>query len=89
MESITLPFSDVGLGAVIEMQKGDILGHEFCGKIDSVGPAVKNLKPGQRVVCSFQIACGSCMWGLQLSWQLQQGPEQPKQIWCDWHGWEC
>jgi len=49
-------------GAVIELQKGDILGHEFCGKVDKVGPAVKNLKPGQRVVCSFQIACGSCMY---------------------------
>ena len=53
-------------GAVIEMQKGDILGHEFCGKIDSVGPAIKNLKPGQRVVCSFQIACGSCMYCKRL-----------------------
>ena len=49
-------------GAVIELQKGDILGHEFCGKVDKVGPAVKNLQPGQRVVCSFQIACGSCMY---------------------------
>jgi len=49
-------------GAVIELQKGDILGHEFCGKVESVGPAVKNLKPGERVVCSFQIACGQCMY---------------------------
>ena len=49
-------------GAVIELQKGDILGHEFCGKVDSVGPGVKNLKPGDRVVASFQIACGECMY---------------------------
>lgn len=49
-------------GTVIELQKGDILGHEFCGKVDSVGPAVKNLKPGDRVVASFQIACGECMY---------------------------
>ncbi|KAL9114776.1 MAG: hypothetical protein Q9227_001456 [Pyrenula ochraceoflavens] len=49
-------------GAVVELQKGDILGHEFCGKVDSVGPNVKNLKPGQRVVCSFQIACGQCQY---------------------------
>ena len=42
------------------MQKGDILGHEFCGTVDSVGDAVTNLKPGQRVVASFQIACGEC-----------------------------
>lgn len=44
------------------MQKGDILGHEFCGHVDQVGSAVKNLKPGDRVVCSFQIACGQCMY---------------------------
>jgi threonine dehydrogenase-like Zn-dependent dehydrogenase len=42
------------------MQTGDVLGHEFCGVIESVGPGVKNLKPGQRVVASFQIACGEC-----------------------------
>jgi threonine dehydrogenase-like Zn-dependent dehydrogenase len=45
-------------GAVIQMAKGDILGHEFCGVVDSVGPAVKNIKVGRRYVASFQIACG-------------------------------
>ena len=40
------------------MAKGDILGHEFCGVVDSVGPAVKNIKTGGRYVASFQIACG-------------------------------
>ncbi|ETN44635.1 uncharacterized protein HMPREF1541_10305 [Cyphellophora europaea CBS 101466] len=49
-------------GTVVELQKGDILGHEFCGVVDSVGPAVKKVKAGDRVVCSFQIACGSCMY---------------------------
>ncbi len=43
------------------MQKGDILGHEFCGVVDSVGPAVKNVKKGDRVVASFQIACGEVL----------------------------
>ncbi|KAF7845641.1 hypothetical protein BT93_L1472 [Corymbia citriodora subsp. variegata] len=45
-------------GTVVELQKGDILGHEFCGIVDECGPAVKNLKKGDRVVASFQIACG-------------------------------
>ncbi|OAP64657.1 hypothetical protein AYL99_00629 [Fonsecaea erecta] len=49
-------------GVVVELQKGDILGHEFCGVVDSVGPKVSKVKPGDRVVCSFQIACGSCMY---------------------------
>jgi threonine dehydrogenase-like Zn-dependent dehydrogenase len=30
------------------------------GVVDRVGENVKNLKPGQRVVASFQIACGQC-----------------------------
>lgn len=40
------------------MQKGDILGHEFCGVVESFGPGVTNLKKGDRVVASFQITCG-------------------------------
>nr|POE79969.1 s-(hydroxymethyl)glutathione dehydrogenase [Quercus suber] len=47
-------------GSVVELEKGDILGHEFCGIVDQVGPGVKNVKPGDRVVASFQIACGDC-----------------------------
>lgn len=49
-------------GAIVELEKGDILGHEFCGVVDSVGPAISKVAPGDRVVCSFQIACGSCMY---------------------------
>jgi threonine dehydrogenase-like Zn-dependent dehydrogenase len=45
-------------GTVIQLNKGDILGHEFCGVVDQVGPAVKNIKVGKRYVASFQIACG-------------------------------
>jgi hypothetical protein len=45
-------------GSVVEMEKGDILGHEFCGIIDQVGSAITNHKVGDRVVASFQIACG-------------------------------
>ena len=60
----TICGSDLHLyhGAVVELQKGDILGHEFCGKVDSMGSAVKGLKVGDRVVASFQIACGECMY---------------------------
>jgi threonine dehydrogenase-like Zn-dependent dehydrogenase len=49
-------------GVVVELQKGDILGHEFCGVVDSVGSKISKVKPGDRVVCSFQIACGTCMY---------------------------
>lgn len=47
-------------GEMLQQKKGDILGHEFCGIIESVGRGVTNLCVGQRVVASFQIACGQC-----------------------------
>lgn len=43
------------------MEKGDICGHEFMGEVMEVGPAVKNLKVGDRVVVPFPIACGQCL----------------------------
>ncbi|KAL9115295.1 MAG: hypothetical protein Q9187_007328 [Circinaria calcarea] len=49
-------------GSVVQMQSGDILGHEFCGVVESFGPGVKNLQVGDRVVASFQIACGDCLY---------------------------
>lgn len=42
------------------MQKGDILGHEFMGEVVEVGPEVRNVKVGDRVVTAFPIACGVC-----------------------------
>src|SRR5437016_4838858 len=36
------------------------LGHEFMGIVEEVGPAVSNLKKGDRVVVPFSIACGQC-----------------------------
>jgi threonine dehydrogenase-like Zn-dependent dehydrogenase len=56
--------SDVHLlhGVILQLEKGDILGHEFCGVVDAVGPAVTHVKPGERVVNSFCIACGECKY---------------------------
>ncbi|WP_212844096.1 zinc-dependent alcohol dehydrogenase [Catellatospora sp. IY07-71] len=48
------------------MTEGDILGHEPMGIVEEVGPQVIRLKPGDRVVVPFQIACGGC-------WMCTQG----------------
>lgn len=60
----TICGSDLHLyhGVVPQMKKGDILGHEFCGKVESVGPGIRKLQPGDRVVASFHIACGNCYY---------------------------
>lgn len=42
------------------MEKGDIMGHEPMGIVEEVGSEVSHLKPGDRVVVSFNIACGKC-----------------------------
>lgn len=42
------------------MMKGDIMGHEPMGIVQAVGPSVKNVKVGDRVVVPFNIACGTC-----------------------------
>jgi len=47
-------------GFMPTMEKGDVLGHEPMGEVVEVGSAVTNLKPGDRVVVPFAIACGSC-----------------------------
>ncbi|KAJ7362776.1 chaperonin 10-like protein [Mycena albidolilacea] len=60
----TICESDLHLyhGEIIQQQEGDILGHEFMGVVDRVGSNVSNIHVGQRVVTSFQIACGECSY---------------------------
>jgi threonine dehydrogenase-like Zn-dependent dehydrogenase len=42
------------------LEEGDILGHEPMGIVEEVGPEVTQIKPGDRVVVPFNIACGRC-----------------------------
>ena len=37
-----------------------VLGHEFMGIVEEVGDEVRNLRPGDRVVVPFPVACGGC-----------------------------
>jgi threonine dehydrogenase-like Zn-dependent dehydrogenase len=56
--------SDVHLldGYMPTMKEGDILGHEFMGEVVELGPAVRNLRVGDRVVVPFTMACGECFF---------------------------
>lgn len=47
-------------GYVPTMKKGDILGHENMGFVVEVGPMVKKLKVGDKIVVPFDIGCGKC-----------------------------
>ena len=49
-------------GYMPTMKAGDVLGHEFMGEVVEVGPGNKKLKPGDRVVVPFNIACGDCFF---------------------------
>ncbi|WP_433973033.1 zinc-dependent alcohol dehydrogenase [Tunturiibacter lichenicola] len=57
-------------GLIPSMESGDILGHEFMGIVEEIGTEVKRLKPGDRVVIPFTIACGSCLFCKSDLWSL-------------------
>ncbi|KKK24077.1 hypothetical protein P175DRAFT_0524584 [Aspergillus ochraceoroseus IBT 24754] len=47
-------------GTLSELQIGDVLGHECCGIVESIGPDITKVEKGQRVMVSFPLACGNC-----------------------------
>jgi threonine dehydrogenase-like Zn-dependent dehydrogenase len=57
-------------GFIPSMLSGDILGHEFMGEVVDVGSSVRTLKPGDRVVVPFAIACGQCEPCMRGLWSL-------------------
>lgn len=54
--------SDLHLYEVLGMflDKGDVIGHEPMGIVEAVGEQVTHIRPGDRVVIPFNIACGHC-----------------------------
>lgn len=46
-------------GTLSGMKQGTILGHEGVGIVEELGPDVRNLRPGDRVVIPSTIACGT------------------------------
>jgi threonine dehydrogenase-like Zn-dependent dehydrogenase len=65
------------MGAYLD--EGDILGHEPMGIVREVGPEVRTLVAGDRVVVPFNISCGTCFMcdqGLQSQCETTQVREQ-------------
>lgn len=48
-------------GVIPGMRSGDVLGHEFMGRVVETGPR-STLSKGQRVVVPFTISCGGCFF---------------------------
>jgi threonine dehydrogenase-like Zn-dependent dehydrogenase len=57
-------------GYIPAMRAGDVLGHEFMGRIAEVGPAVTKHRVGDRVVVVSFIGCGKCWYCKQGLWSL-------------------
>jgi threonine dehydrogenase-like Zn-dependent dehydrogenase len=49
-------------GYIPTMRQGDVIGHEFMGVVEEVGPAVRKVKVGDRVVVPSFIVCGACWY---------------------------
>jgi threonine dehydrogenase-like Zn-dependent dehydrogenase len=47
-------------GLVPDTRVGSTFGHEFIGVVEETGPSVEKLKPGDKVLVPFNIACGTC-----------------------------
>jgi threonine dehydrogenase-like Zn-dependent dehydrogenase len=61
------------------MSRGDVLGHEPMGIVEEVGPGVRDLAVGDRVVIPFNISCGTCFMcrrGLQSQCETTQVHEK-------------
>ena len=49
-------------GSVPRARVGVTVGHELVGVVESVGPAVQNVRPGDRVAVNVETYCGRCFF---------------------------
>jgi threonine dehydrogenase-like Zn-dependent dehydrogenase len=68
-------------GFIPTMQPGDIIGHEFMGEVVEIGPEVKTLHKGDRVVVPFPISCGHCFFCQRDLWSLCDNSNPDTNAW--------
>jgi threonine dehydrogenase-like Zn-dependent dehydrogenase len=49
-------------GLIADTRVGHTFGHEFTGVVEELGPEVRTLQRGDRVVVPFNISCGGCYY---------------------------
>lgn len=61
VDAVTICGTDLHIlkGDVPEVTPGRILGHEAVGTVEEIGPAVRAIKPGDKVLVSCITACGN------------------------------
>jgi threonine dehydrogenase-like Zn-dependent dehydrogenase len=64
-------------GTMSGMRPGTILGHEGVGIVEEVGPNVRNLRVGDRVVIASTIGCGFCAY-CRAGYYAQCDTTEPK-----------
>jgi alcohol dehydrogenase len=64
VDAVTICGTDLHIlkGDVPAVTDGRVLGHEAVGTVEQVGSAVKNVRPGDRVLVSCITACGACRY---------------------------
>ncbi|KAG0554785.1 hypothetical protein KC19_12G118700 [Ceratodon purpureus] len=62
------------------MKSGDVVGHEFMGIIEDIGPDVKKFKKGDRVVAAALIACFNCWACKEESYSLCESTNPSKEM---------
>ena len=70
VDTVTICGTDLHIlkGDVAAVTDGRILGHEAVGTVEQVGPGVKNVGPGDRVLVSCITACGTCRYCRESSY---------------------
>ncbi len=75
--------SDFRIFRMSRSERGDLsklkaVGHEPCGEVLEVGPGVRHIKVGDRIIVHHYLGCGTCRWCRVGYSQMCLGPAEKK-----------